>query len=209
MSHRELLETTCRLANMLKSHGIQKGDRVAVYMSMSPLAVAALLACARIGAVHTVVFAGFSSEALAGRIQDGKSRFRMLQSGRFSSLLTLLELLLDLEPKQPFHLRNTSLLVGSPEEHLLVGSSLGCFGNIHCLQMQTWCFHGYWSAGKLNGRIAVLPAPAKPVHSPLCSSMTSPCTCPSTRHLWIRCLKNYNVLSPGCEFLILQELLRV
>uniref|UniRef100_A0A668TT21 Propionate--CoA ligase n=1 Tax=Oreochromis aureus TaxID=47969 RepID=A0A668TT21_OREAU len=70
VTYRELLETTCRLANALKSHGINKGDRVAIYMSVSPLAVAAMLACARIGAVHTVVFAGFSSDALAGRIQD-------------------------------------------------------------------------------------------------------------------------------------------
>lgn len=73
---RELLDTTCRLANTLKSHGIQKGDRVAVYMPVSPLAVASMLACARIGAVHTVVFAGFSSEALAGRIQDGETRVK-------------------------------------------------------------------------------------------------------------------------------------
>lgn len=58
---------------MLKSHHVHKGDRVAIYMPVSPLAVAAMLACARIGAVHTVVFAGFSSEALAGRIQDGES----------------------------------------------------------------------------------------------------------------------------------------
>uniref|UniRef100_H3D771 Acetyl-coenzyme A synthetase n=1 Tax=Tetraodon nigroviridis TaxID=99883 RepID=H3D771_TETNG len=74
VTYRELLETTCRLANTLKRHGVQKGDRVAVYMPVSPLAVAALLACARIGAVHTVVFAGFSSEALAGRIQDAKCK---------------------------------------------------------------------------------------------------------------------------------------
>uniref|UniRef100_A0A7N6BRG5 Acetyl-coenzyme A synthetase n=1 Tax=Anabas testudineus TaxID=64144 RepID=A0A7N6BRG5_ANATE len=74
LSHRELLETTCRLANTLKNHGIQKGDRVAIYMPVSPLAVAAMLACARIGAVHTVVFAGFSSEALAGRIQDAQCK---------------------------------------------------------------------------------------------------------------------------------------
>ncbi len=69
---RELLEMTCRLANTLKSYGVQKGERVAIYMPVSPVAVAAMLACARIGAVHTVVFAGFSSEALAGRIQDGE-----------------------------------------------------------------------------------------------------------------------------------------
>ncbi|XP_030643306.1 acetyl-coenzyme A synthetase 2-like, mitochondrial [Chanos chanos] len=74
VTYRELLETTCRLANTLKSHGIQKGDRVAIYMPVSPIAVAAMLACARIGAVHTVVFAGFSSEALAGRIQDAQCK---------------------------------------------------------------------------------------------------------------------------------------
>uniref|UniRef100_A0A3Q3GU41 Propionate--CoA ligase n=1 Tax=Labrus bergylta TaxID=56723 RepID=A0A3Q3GU41_9LABR len=74
VTYRELLETTCRLANTLKNHGIQKGDRVAIYMPVSPLAVAAMLACARIGAVHTVVFAGFSSEALAGRIQDAQCK---------------------------------------------------------------------------------------------------------------------------------------
>uniref|UniRef100_A0A8C2WKP7 Propionate--CoA ligase n=1 Tax=Cyclopterus lumpus TaxID=8103 RepID=A0A8C2WKP7_CYCLU len=74
VTYRELLETTCRLANTLKSHGIQKGDRVAIYMPVSPLAVAAMLACARLGAVHTVVFAGFSAEALAGRIQDAQCK---------------------------------------------------------------------------------------------------------------------------------------
>ncbi|XP_048863902.1 acetyl-coenzyme A synthetase 2-like, mitochondrial isoform X2 [Brienomyrus brachyistius] len=74
VTYRELLETTCRLANTLKRHGIQKGDRVAIYMPVSPTAVAAMLACARIGAVHTVVFAGFSAEALAGRIQDAQCK---------------------------------------------------------------------------------------------------------------------------------------
>ncbi|NWS30076.1 ACS2L synthetase, partial [Polioptila caerulea] len=70
VTYRELLDMTCRLANTLKKYGIQKGDRVAIYMSVSPLSVAAMLACARIGAVHTVVFAGFSAESLAGRIID-------------------------------------------------------------------------------------------------------------------------------------------
>uniref|UniRef100_A0A672P5B9 Propionate--CoA ligase n=1 Tax=Sinocyclocheilus grahami TaxID=75366 RepID=A0A672P5B9_SINGR len=75
ITYRELLEMTCRLANTLKSYGVQKGERVAIYMPVSPMAVAAMLACARIGAVHTVVFAGFSSEALAGRIQDAQCKF--------------------------------------------------------------------------------------------------------------------------------------
>ncbi|NXW81519.1 ACS2L synthetase, partial [Alopecoenas beccarii] len=70
VTYRELLDLTCRLANTLKKYGIQKGDKVAIYMSVSPLSVAAMLACARIGAVHTVVFAGFSAESLADRIMD-------------------------------------------------------------------------------------------------------------------------------------------
>ncbi|KAB0401537.1 hypothetical protein E2I00_017605, partial [Balaenoptera physalus] len=73
LCRRELLETTCRLANTLKRHGVHRGDRVAIYMPVSPLAVAAMLACARIGAIHTVVFAGFSAGSLAGRINDGQS----------------------------------------------------------------------------------------------------------------------------------------
>ncbi|XP_068088339.1 acetyl-coenzyme A synthetase 2-like, mitochondrial isoform X2 [Hyperolius riggenbachi] len=74
ITYRELLETTCRIANTLKKHGIQRGDRVAIYMPVSPLAVASMLACARIGAVHTVVFAGFSAESLAGRINDSSCK---------------------------------------------------------------------------------------------------------------------------------------
>uniref|UniRef100_A0A8C6V739 acetate--CoA ligase n=1 Tax=Naja naja TaxID=35670 RepID=A0A8C6V739_NAJNA len=74
ITYRELLDMTCRLANTLKRNGIKKGDRVAIYISVSPMAVAAMLACARIGAVHTVVFAGFSAESLAGRINDAKCK---------------------------------------------------------------------------------------------------------------------------------------
>ena len=61
-----------QIANTLKSHGVKRGERVVIYMPVSPHAVAAMLACARIGAAHSVVFAGFSSEALASRIQDGE-----------------------------------------------------------------------------------------------------------------------------------------
>lgn len=61
-----------RISNMLKKHGVKKGDRVAIYLPTSPVAIASMLACARIGAIHSVVFAGFSAEALAGRIEDGR-----------------------------------------------------------------------------------------------------------------------------------------
>ena len=70
ISYRELYKETCRMANVLKSLGVKKGDRVVIYLPMIPEAAYAMLACARIGAVHSIVFAGFSSEALASRIND-------------------------------------------------------------------------------------------------------------------------------------------
>ena len=75
ISYGALHEQVCRLANGLKSIGVQKGDRVTIYMPMIPEAAYAMLACARIGAVHSVVFGGFSPDALAGRISDCESRF--------------------------------------------------------------------------------------------------------------------------------------
>ena len=72
ISYRELHEEVCRLANVLKERGVKKGDRVCLYMPMIPEAAFAMLACARIGAVHTVVFGGFSPEALRDRIQNAE-----------------------------------------------------------------------------------------------------------------------------------------
>ncbi len=70
ISYGQAYEEVCRLANVLTSHGIKKGDRVTIYMPMIPEAAFAMLACARIGAIHSVVFGGFSPESLVGRIQD-------------------------------------------------------------------------------------------------------------------------------------------
>ena len=70
ISYAALLDGVCRLANVLKAHGVGKGDRVVLYMPMIPEAAFAMLACARIGAVHSVVFGGFSPDALANRIND-------------------------------------------------------------------------------------------------------------------------------------------
>ncbi|NKM29819.1 AMP-binding protein, partial [Rhizobium laguerreae] len=75
VTYNELYEHVCRMANVLKKHGVKKGDRVTIYMPMIPEAAYAMLACARIGAVHSVVFGGFSPEALAGRIVDCESTF--------------------------------------------------------------------------------------------------------------------------------------
>ncbi len=74
-TYREAHEAVCRMANVLKAHGVTKGDRVTLYLPMIPEAAWAMLACARIGAVHSVVFGGFSPDALAGRIEDCGSTF--------------------------------------------------------------------------------------------------------------------------------------
>mgnify|MGYP000147277739 CR=1 FL=1 len=70
ITYLELLEQTCRMANVLKAHGVGKGDRVVIYLPMIPEAAYAMLACARIGAIHSIVFGGFSPDALANRIND-------------------------------------------------------------------------------------------------------------------------------------------
>jgi acetyl-CoA synthetase len=73
ITYRELHAQVCRFANVLKAHGAKKGDRVTIYLPMIPETAVAMLACTRIGAIHSVVFGGFSPESLAGRIEDAES----------------------------------------------------------------------------------------------------------------------------------------
>ena len=70
----QLHDQVCRFANVLRKHGVAKGDTVTIYLPMIPEAAYAMLACARIGAVHSIVFGGFSPDALAGRIEGCKSK---------------------------------------------------------------------------------------------------------------------------------------
>ena len=91
ITYRQLHERVCKFANVLKAHGVKKGDRVTIYLPMIPEAAYAMLACARIGAIHSVVFGGFSPEALAGRIEDAQSKFIItadegVRGGKFISL---------------------------------------------------------------------------------------------------------------------------
>ncbi|MBN3136103.1 acetate--CoA ligase [Pectobacterium punjabense] len=74
VTYRELHQSVCRFANVLKSQGVKKGDVVAIYMPMVPEAAVAMLACARIGAIHSVIFGGFSPEAISGRIIDSNAK---------------------------------------------------------------------------------------------------------------------------------------
>ena len=82
-SYSELLTEVCKMANVLKSMGVKKGDRVCIYLPMIPELAFSVLACARIGAIHSVVFAGFSSNALATRIDDCKSSIIITSDGSF------------------------------------------------------------------------------------------------------------------------------
>ncbi|MEC7944334.1 MAG: AMP-binding protein, partial [Pseudomonadota bacterium] len=73
LTYRELYEEVCRFANVLKNNGVKKGDRVTIYLPMVPEIAVAVLACARIGAIHSVIFGGFSPDSIAGRIHDSDS----------------------------------------------------------------------------------------------------------------------------------------
>jgi len=83
LTYHEMLRETSRFANVLKGRGVKKGDRVAIYMPMIPEAVMAMLACARIGATHSVVFGGFSAHALADRIEDAQAAAVITADGGF------------------------------------------------------------------------------------------------------------------------------
>ncbi len=81
ITYRQLHEDVCRFSNVLDSKGVKKGDRVCIYMAMTPELIIAALACARIGAVHSIVFAGFSAQALAERIQDCDAKMLITNDG--------------------------------------------------------------------------------------------------------------------------------
>ena len=83
ITYRQLHERVCRMANVLLDHGVKKGDRVCIYLPMIPELAVALLACARIGAIHSVVFAGFSSNALSTRINDSDCKMVITSDGSF------------------------------------------------------------------------------------------------------------------------------
>jgi acetyl-CoA synthetase len=83
ITYRELFSNVCRVANMLNAHGVTKGDRVCIYMPMIPETAYAMLACARIGAVHSVVFAGFSAGSLVDRINDAGCKLVLTADGAY------------------------------------------------------------------------------------------------------------------------------
>ena len=89
ITYREMYERVCKFANVLKSKGVKKGDKICIYLPMIPELAVAMLACARIGAVHSVVFAGFSSQALATRINDCDCHMVITSDGSYRGAKTI------------------------------------------------------------------------------------------------------------------------
>src|SRR6478752_2489642 len=83
ITYNELHKRVCKMANVLKEQGIEKGDRVCIYLPMIPELAVSVLACARIGAIHSVVFAGFSASAVAARINDSECKMVITADGGF------------------------------------------------------------------------------------------------------------------------------
>ena len=83
LTYKELHQEVCKFANVLKSQGVQTGDVVSIYMPMTPELAIAMLACARIGAVHSVIFAGFSAEAIADRNNDAGAKIQLTSDGLY------------------------------------------------------------------------------------------------------------------------------
>lgn len=114
-TYRQLLLEVCKIANHLKRIGVKKGDTVSIYLPMIPELPASMLACARLGAVHSVVFAGFSAESLAGRIQDSRSRVVLTATGvmrgtKLISLKSIVDDAIDLAEKGSSHTVDTVLV---------------------------------------------------------------------------------------------------
>src|SRR5205823_4788312 len=113
-TYQELHDEVCRLANVLKDLGVGRGDTVTIYLPMIPEAVYAMLACARIGAIHSVVFAGFSPDSLAGRIADCGSKLLVTaDEGRRGGRITPLKANADEAAAKASGIIESMLVVGN------------------------------------------------------------------------------------------------
>ena len=115
ISYRQLHQQVSKFANVLKSRGVKKGDRVSIYMPMVPEAAVAMLACARIGAVHSVVFGGFSAEALADRIVDSNCKTLITANGTFRGAKAI-----PMKPNADQAMASASERMGKPVETCIV-----------------------------------------------------------------------------------------
>ncbi len=127
ISYRQLHQQVSKFANVLKSRGVKKGDRVSIYMPMVPEAVVGMLACARIGAVHSVVFGGFSADALADRIVDSNCKTLITANGTFRGAKAI-----PMKPNADEAMTSASEQMGKPVETCIVVSRVGEDSGIEC-----------------------------------------------------------------------------
>ncbi len=139
MTYSQLHTKVCQMANLLKQEGVCSGDTVAIYMSMTAEAVIAMLACARIGAVHVVVFAGFAPEALASRIQDCQARFVITtdvgyRGGKTLKLKEQVDLAIEKCSSQMkvFIFRRSSKMVGQASNEIWIDEALLALQSSEC-----------------------------------------------------------------------------
>ena len=127
ISYRQLHQQVSKFANVLKSRGVKKGDRVSIYMPMVPEAVVGMLACARIGAVHSVVFGGFSADALADRIVDSNCKTLITANGTFRGAKAI-----PMKPNADEAMTSASEQMGEPVETCIVVRRVGEDSGIEC-----------------------------------------------------------------------------
>jgi len=156
ISYTELHERVCKMANVLKSKGIQKADRVCLYLPMIPELAIAVLACARIGAVHSVVFAGFSAAALATRINDCDCKMVITSDGSYRGAKTI-----DLKS-----IVDTALLSCEAVQRVLVVKRIGTEITLHKNR-------DYWIQPLLDAASGVCQAEVMDAEDPLFILYTS------------------------------------
>ena len=127
ITYRQLHQQVSKFANILKSRGVKKGDRVSIYMPMVPEAAVAMLACARIGAVHSVVFGGFSAEALADRIVDSNCKTLITANGTFRGAKAI-----PMKPNADQAMTSASERMGEPVETCIVVRRVAEDSGISC-----------------------------------------------------------------------------
>ncbi len=127
ISYCQLHQQVSKFANVLKSRGVKKGDRVSIYMPMVPEAAVGMLACARIGAVHSVVFGGFSAEALADRIVDSNCKTLITANGTFRGAKAI-----PMKPNADEAMASASERMGEPVETCIVVRRVGEDSGIEC-----------------------------------------------------------------------------
>ncbi|MFA6109598.1 MAG: acetate--CoA ligase [Candidatus Latescibacterota bacterium] len=165
ITYRQLHEQVCRFANVLKSRGVKRGDRVSIYLPMIPELVVAMMACARIGAIHSIVFGGFSAEALADRIADSQCTALVTANGTFRGNKPL-----PMKPSADAAMANAEEQMGQPVKTCIVVKRVQDGAGIKC-EMKAG--RDFWWHDLMAGASADCPCEEMDAEDPLFILYTS------------------------------------